>query len=269
MGMIKGALFALASTIFFLAVLSSAIFLTIGSSLDYGIVQNQTVNIVQQLVEQMNITQAINSNLAQMKASCNIINSNYNFSFQGYDFSVSCEDLNKSVSAIIDNSIKRFVNSSYYKEYDCNYWDCFNKYPPTFLISEKSKNYWFKLFYLSMTALIVSSAALFLLIKKKRHLPFLIGGTILASSAIILAIGKVLGSISNDLVSQIIMIFFSKSNFVFIKMLIIGIIILFVGLVIELFRAEFKIYNLFSKGGDSKKAEDKNKEQKDSNPKKK
>ncbi len=269
MGVIRGVLVALASTVFFFAVLSSAVFYTIGSSLNYATVHNQTINIAQQIMDQMNLTQEINSNLQDMKDSCKAVNTDYNLTYQGYTFSIPCEDLNKSISQMISDSLEKFVNSSYYEKYDCNYWDCFDKYPPTFLISEKSRDYWYKLFYFSLSAFLLSSAALFFLIQKKRHLPFLAGIMILVSSAIIFALSRLLSSMSNDILGGIISIFFSRVDFVFIRMLIIGAIIIFAGLAIEFYRAGFKLYNLFSKFRESKKAQDKNKSQKDSDAGKK
>lgn len=119
-----------------------------------------------------------------------------------------------------------------------------------------------------MTALLISGIALFFLVKKKRHFPFVIGTTIIATSLIILALGNLFGSITNQIISQMISLFFSKSTFVFIRRVIIGALFLIAGLIIELYRVEFKIYNLFSKMGE-KKEENKNKEQKGSNSKKK
>lgn len=253
MGFIRGILLILASVVFFFAVLSSALFFTISASLEYSAVQNQTANIVGQLSSQINLTQELNSNLPKIKNYCST-HEDYIIRYGNYTFRVSCEDMNKSVSTIVDNTINNFVSDLYYENYNCNYWDCLDTYSPTFLISEKSRNYWQNWLYYSITALIVSAAALLLLIKKKRHSPFVIGGTILFSSAIILAIGKLLNSISNEIISQVISIFFSKLNFVFIRLLVIGGIIMLIGLAMELFHVEFKIYNLLSKFG-IKKAE--------------
>lgn len=268
MGLIRGGLFVLASVVFFLAVLSSAMFLIVSSSLDYKIVQNQTVNLlVNQLSNQINITHELDSRLLTIENYCQT-GVEYLFGYQNYTFRVTCADINKGSSSIINNTIRNFVQDIYYGNYSCNYWDCFNKYAPTFLISEKSRNYWQNWFYYSMVALLISAAALFLLIKKKRNLPFVAGGTIVTAALIILALGNLLGSIANGMISQIVNIFFSKSTFVFIRMIIIGGLLLIAGLVIELYRVEFKIYNLFSKLGE-KKSEIKDKEQKNSGPKKK
>lgn len=267
MGLIRGTLLVLASVVFFFAVLSSALFFTVSTSLEYSAVQNQTVHLVEQLSNQINFTQQLTNNLPIIRYYCQT-GQDYALKYQNYTFRVSCNDINKSISTIADNTINNFVTDLYYENYNCNYWDCLNTYSPTFLISEKSRNYWQNWLYYSLTALIISAAALLLLIKKKRHSPFVIGGTILFSSAIILAIGKMLNSIPNEAISQVINIFFSKLNFVFIRLLIIGAIIMLIGLAMELFHVEFKIYTLLSKIG-IKKTENKNKAQKDSTPKKK
>jgi hypothetical protein len=268
MGLIRGALLVFASVIFFFAVLSSAMFFIISASLEYSAVQNQTVNIAEQLSNQINLTQELNSRLATIRSYCGT-KENYVFRYGNYTFRISCGDTNKSMSAIIDSTINNFVRDLYYENYNCNYWDCIDKYSLTFLISEKSRSYWQNWLYYSMTALIISAAALFLLIKKKRHSPFLIGATMLFSSAIILAIVRLLKSISNPDISQMIMIFFSKSNYVFVRLLIIGAIIMLIGLAMELFHVEFKIYNLLSKFWKSKEPENKTKPQNTKNQDKK
>lgn len=267
MGLIRGALLIFASVVFFFAVLSSAMFLTISSSLAYSSVQNQTVNIVNQFSSQINVTQEITNRLPTIINYCKS-DGNYSFQYQNNTFKINCSDLNKSISTIINGTINNFIRDTYYANYSCNYWDCFDKYQSTFLISQKSRNYWQNWFYYSMIALLISGTALFFLVKKKRHLPFVMGTTIIVASLIVLELGNLLGSITNETVSQLVSIFFSKSTYIFIRLLIIGGIIMLIGLAMELFHVEFKIYTLLSKLG-IKRAENKNKAQKDSSTKKK
>ncbi len=268
MGFIRGALVVLASTIFFFAVLSSAVFFTIGSSLDYSTVQNKTVDLAGHITEQINLTQMIGSKLSIAKTYCKT-GQNYVFKSGDYNFRLSCEGINQSISSLLGNIMKNFVSDSYYEEYNCKFLDCFGKYPITFLVSAKIQAYCYKLFYFSLTALALSAAALALLMKKRRHLPFVAGGLIILSSLIILGISKLLKVLPNKLVSEIIGIFFSKAGSVFIIMIIIAAIILLAGLVIEFYRAGFKLYNLFSKLEKPKESAGNDKPQKTADTKKK
>ncbi len=268
MGFIRGGLIVLASTIFFFASLSSAIFFTIGSSLNYSEVQNKTLDLVGHISDQINLTQAMSSQLSIIKTYCKT-NPNYVFNYQDYNFRISCRDANKSISTLVNDAIGNFVSDSYYEEYNCKFWDCFEKYPPTFLVSEKFQAYCYNLFYFSLIAFALSAVALFLLVKRKRHLPFLAGGLIILSSLVVLAISKLSSIFSNQIVSAIINIFFSRAGFVFFRMIIIAVIILFAGLVIEFYRVGFKIYNLFSKLEKPKESGNKDKPQKTVNIRKK
>ena len=140
----------------------------------------------------------------------------------------------------------------YYQQYDCNYWDCFSKYtPPFFLISQKSQSYWNDLLYYSITAVILSAILLFFLFKRKYNLLFMSGIVIIVSSFLILGIEKLLAIFSNQIIFNITILFFSQSGFVFVRMFIGGIILIFTGLIVELFRAGFKIYNMFSRIGET------------------
>ncbi len=261
MGFVRGILFVLVSIILLLSVLSSSILFTVSSSLKYEVVQKQATNIVQLLSEQLNLTQQIDSNLGLIEAYCKT-NSDYVFSYQNYAFHFSCQDVN-STSLIINDTINNFVSDSYYKQYNCNYWDCFNKYsPPIFLISDKSQSYWNSLFYVSLAVAILSGIILFFLFKRKYDLLFLSGGAIIVSSLVILGIEKLLVTFSNQIISDMLLLFFSQSNFVFVRLLIAGIILVFAGLLVELFRAGFKIYNMFSRVGETD-SDDKIKPQKD------
>jgi hypothetical protein len=246
MGFIRGLLVVFVSIALLLSVLCSSVFFTIYSSLDYGTVQTHAISVVQPLIEQMNLTQLINANMATINKSCTT-NSDYVFSYQGYTFQFSCQYAN-SAQAIINDAIKNFVSNLYYQQYNCNYWDCFSKYtPPLFLISEKSQQYWYNLFYVSSIISILSAISLFFLFKRKYDLLFLSGGILVISGLLILGIEKLVAMLSNQFISNIAMVFLSQTNFVFLRLIIAGGILIFAGLIVELFRAGFKIYDMFSR----------------------
>lgn len=246
MGFIRGLLFVFVSIILLLSALCSGIFYTISSSLEYNTVQNHAVSVIQPLIEEINLTQILDSNRDAITSYCRT-NPEYVFSYQGYTFQFSCQDVN-STSLIINDAIKNFVSNLYYQQYNCNYWDCFGKYsPPLFLISEKSQQYWLNLFYMALAASILSVILLFFLFKRKYDLLFLSGGILVISALSILGIGKLLATLSNQIISNIALVFFSQTDFVFLRLIIAGIALIFAGLIVELFRAGFKIYDMFSR----------------------
>jgi hypothetical protein len=246
MGFIRGLLLVFVSVILLLSVLCSGIFYTISSSLEYNTVQSHAIGVVQPLVEQLNLTQILEANHNIIAAYCKT-NPDYVFNYQGYTFQFSCQDINDT-TLIISDAIKNFVSNLYYQQYNCNYWDCFGKYsPPLFLISEKSQEYWLNLFYMALAASVLSIVLLFFLFRKKYDLLFFSGGVLVFSAFAILGIGKLLATLSNQLISNVAQVFFSQTNLVFLRLIIAGGVLIFAGLIVELFRAGFKIYDMFAR----------------------
>ena len=270
MGFVRGVLLVTFSMIFFFSILFGGLLYTISSSLSYSSVQEPAFNFINDaIVQPLNLTTMVNPYLPTIQKYCNNTeNSDYVLYMQGYALHVSCSDANSNdVGLLMNNTIKNLASDLYYKTYDCGYWDCFSKYmPPLFVISEKSDNYWTNIFYYVLAAAIASAVALFFLFKKKYDLFFLGGGILIFSSLLLLGISKVTAIFPNQIVKGVMMIFFSQSRTVFIKMLLPGIGLILAGFIIEMFRAGFKIYNMFSRVGEEdeedKKSDKKNKPQK-------
>lgn len=255
MGFVRGMLLVFFSMIFFFSILIGGLLYTMSSSLSYSSVEVNAFNVVQPIVEQLNLSQMIQIGMPVIKAYCQT-NSDYVAYYQGFTFQIPCADINNT-ELMVNDTIKNLVSDLYYKTYDCGYWDCFSKYtPPLFLISEKSDNYWTNLFYYDIAAAIASAVGLFFLFKRKYDLLFLAGGIFIFSSLLLLGISKLVAVLPNQIVQGILMIFFSQSKSIFFKMLLPGIGLIFAGLIVEMFRAGFKIYNMFSRVGEED-AEDK------------
>ncbi|MFZ1970643.1 MAG: hypothetical protein WAU65_00475 [Candidatus Nanoarchaeia archaeon] len=244
--MIKSFFIALSCILLFLSLLTAAISLDLSSSLKYENIQNQAANLSPIINQQFNIIQQVDENLPLIKNYCNN-NPDYVFSYEGYVLHFPCQDVNKDEITIITDTIENFISDSYYKTYNCSYWNCFNQYSPLFLISEKSDNYWQKIFYISLAVFIITTAILFILFKKKQNLPFIVGGFMVIASLPLLGISQILSHLQNVTLSSAASLLFSQSNYIFIRMIIIGVGILLIGIIIELFRAGFKIYDMFSK----------------------
>ncbi len=252
MGFIRGLLVVFISIVLILSVLASSIFFTISSSLDYKNVQGPEINALQPIIAQLNLVEIINSKSSYIVEYCKT-NSDFVYNYQNYTLHFPCQDANNT-SLILNDTINNFVSDSYHQHFDCGYWDCFEKYSPeAFLISEKSHDYWSNLFYIALAAAVVSGVALIFLFKKKYDLLFLLGVALILSAFLISGIGKLITSLANQLLSSFSSIFFSQINSVFWKLIIAGGILIIAGLVVELFRVGFKIYDMFSrfrKGGE-------------------
>ena len=120
----------------------------------------------------------------------------------------------KHTSAIINDAIKNFVSNVYYQQYNCGYWDCFSKYsPPLFLISEKSQQYWSNLLYIALAVSVLSIVLLFFLFRRKYDLLFFSGGILVVFCLAILGIGKLLATLSNQVISNIATSLFFPDRF--------------------------------------------------------
>ena len=206
--MIRGFFLTLLNILLFLSLLTMITSWDLSSSLKYENVQNGMVNLSP------------------------LIGSQFNLSQQAYNN----PDL-----------IKNFTSDLYYKNYNCSYWNCLNQYYIPFLISEQSENYWNNLVYISLAISILITIIIFFLIEKKQNLFFPVGILIIIASLPLLLINQILSHLSNVEISLLVSILLSQFHYVFIRMIIIGIIILLIGIIIKLSQAGSKIYEKFSK----------------------
>jgi cell division protein FtsL len=154
--------------------------------------------------------------------------------------------MSSNASLVLNNTMKNLLNETYYKNYTCGYWDCLNssETSPMFLISEKSQHYWSGMAYTTLIISLLLIALLILLTPKKQSVLFTTGTVLVLDALPLLAFQKIF-SWFPAIVSQIGEIFFSQSNYVIIRMIALGAALIVAGLIIELFLAGFKIYNLF------------------------
>ncbi len=223
--MIRKLFLSLFTILLLLSLISLGISWDLSSSLKYSNIQNQIPSLSQVIIQQFDLPKQVTND-----------------------------------SALISS----FVKNWYYTNYNCSYWKCFSNYSATFLVSEKSDNYWSNLTYifLAISALIV--AIVLLLVEKKYNLFFIVGSLIIIASLPLLLINQILSKFSNSLVSSVGSLFFSQSHYEFTRMIIIGAVIFMIGLAIKLFKKDFKVHETSSKQDGSnitiKKLDVKNKE---------
>ncbi|MBA7707240.1 hypothetical protein ES703_116109 [subsurface metagenome] len=165
MGAIRGVLLVFVSVLLFLVLLVGNTFLTLSLSLNYNNVKPELVStigifvgdgmsfIIEETVGKKvesiedDLSDEINKNLEIMEEYCQN-NSDYVFSYEGNTFVIPCSVVSQGSEAIIEEGITNIVDDFYYAEYNCGFWDCFEKTgSPFFLISQKAKNYWNSKFY--------------------------------------------------------------------------------------------------------------------------
>src|SRR3989344_3299524 len=125
MGFFRGGLLFILSILLLFSFFAANSFLTVSTSLKYENVQKELGPAVQELSEELN---GENSTLFN------------------------------------ETAVKECLQDSYYKEYDCDFWDCFAKeQTPFFLVSQKARDYWKERFYYSLLASLVLLALIFFL----------------------------------------------------------------------------------------------------------
>lgn len=236
-------------------------FLTLSLSLDYDNVRPELVSGTKEILEsQMDLEKTLEKQFEPMELYCQN-NSEFVFNEMGNTFIIPCEIIYQGSEVIIDYAIGSVIKQVYYTEYDCNFWDCLEKTgSPSFLISEKAKNYWNAKFYFLLIISIGLVVLMFVLIQKKTSLPFVVGSTLIISSLPFMKLESLIGWLINPVSSvmgisdtlpssflSIFSIFFSKSYTVFLIMFILGIVLLIIGVLFKIFKIGFKISEHLSK----------------------
>ena len=256
MGVFRSFALIIVAVLLFISFLGLGTFATLDSSLDYNVVSSQ-VKII--LNDSVNFT-LISNYEDILNTSC--LNSTiYNYSDGDYSFAIPCEVIANGTDAIIDYELDVLINESYYKDYNCSFFDCFKETnSPLFLISYHTQDYFNTKFYRFLFFSIILSGLVFILIDKKINFPFTIGlllilsfipvslldsiGTFLFKLILSSAKFAVSGISSLDLKS-FCLIFFTQSNSVFLTGLSIGLILIAITFFLKLFKVGFKVGKLF------------------------
>ncbi len=263
MGFIRGGLFVIASVLLALFFLFGNAFLTLGLSLDYDNVQPELVSVVKDLTEDnLNLEQEIEEKFESMELHCEN-NSEFVFSYEsGQTFVIPCDIISEGLDAVVEYGINSFVEEIYYKDYDCDFWDCLGKEEvPFFLVSEKARDYWNNKFCFLLIVSVILIALMFFLVEQKSHLFFVVGSLLAISALPFMKINWALSFLDTSFL-QFFTIFFVKAYVVFLISFSLGIILLMIGFVLKLLEVGFKIsrfFERFKKKTDEKKFSEKSK----------
>lgn len=249
MGAIRGVLLVFVSVLLFLSFVVTTLFWTLSISLNYENLQKEATTTIRDTIqEKFNIAGELESQSSLIGTYCQT-NTEYVFSYgDEVTISIPCSVALQGTSAIVDEMIKDIVHNIYYKEYDCNFIDCFKKSElPLFLISEKANNYIKSKLYLLLAISFALLVLMFLLIEKKTNMPILAGSLLAVSSLLFFKIDKLFFFISDETAMKILGIFFSKAYSVSLKLLIVAGVLILLGIVLKVFKIGFFISNVFSR----------------------
>ncbi|MFA4953644.1 MAG: hypothetical protein WC584_05455 [Candidatus Pacearchaeota archaeon] len=234
MGMIRGGLLFFAGLLLLVSLIIGNILLTMGMSLSY---ENAKVGLTDSIKKNTNIN--FNQEISSMQIYCQsnqeyVLNSNlYNLG----SVSIPCDVVAQGQDSVVNFVIGKYIETNYYKEYQCNLFDCpLESVAPFVYVSQHAKNYWNQWFYYDLFASLILIGIMFLLIEKKRSIFVNVGTLMIISSLPLLALNWLVSSFN------FADVLFSKVKLVFWVVFIIGLILISIGIA-------FRFWGFFE-GGD-------------------
>jgi hypothetical protein len=257
----------IASILFFVFVLAGNVFLTLSMSLDYDVVRPQVSSTFKGILSNGKDMLADNTNNvsewffdvseAVLQTHCMNNNTEYIFEQKSYTITIPCEAVMQGMDFMIDAGVESVFEATYYQEYDCDFWNCFeNSEYPFFLVSEKAQKYWQGKYYYSLLISAILLVLMFFLVVNKRNFFIISGGILILASLPFLKLAPFF-SFLDDNILQFLNIFISKAGTVFLGCLSLGIVLLAIGLLWHFFHFGKNISKKISEAKNKTKIESK------------
>ena len=242
--------------------------MTLGLSLDYdnvkseltstvtGIVQGQAASIenLGLIKGDLNLSAEVDERMETMREFCQN-NTEYIFAYEDTTFVVPCEIVDQGPEAVIEKGVENAVDRIYYKEYNCDFWDCFDQEElPYFLVSAKARSYWMSKFYLALGASLILAILSFFLVENKKNFPIVLGALIVISALPFVKAEAFIGSVADSAYLGFVTLFISQAPNVFWVMFISGVVILGIGILIHFFHLGTKLAEKINKMKEEKKS---------------
>lgn len=247
MGLIRGTLFTVVSIMLFVSLLSMNTFWTISRSLDYDVLQDELVPLTTStIVNQTDLGEQIDIILPAMELYCLDVNkTEFAYTFSNITYQVPCEAINNGSESVISYIIESLVEENYYKEYDCDLWDC-DASTPSYLISQKAQEYWSEWFYMTLLISILLIVASIIIMENRSGYPLILGGLLIISSLLFAKIEWFFSFLGDFEWISFLGLFFSEAYTVFLIEFIIGIVLILVGISLKFLGLGQWLNNLLS-----------------------
>lgn len=234
MGIIRGGIITLLSVLLLLTLFTGNIFATVSGSLEYNQLKPSLINVSKEVITEYNLLSQLEQMKPYIQMYC-LTNDKVQFNESGLNIDIPCSVALLDTNTIIEYGVTQLVDQLYYKQYDCEFWQCVKEQnPPLVLISEKSYEYWRAFFYWSIILSVIFFMLIFLIAKNKAT-PFIISGILMILTALpFKSLNWVFSLIPIGEIAKFLSIFFMKSHSVFLVMLILGILLLVFGIALKL-----------------------------------
>jgi hypothetical protein len=246
MGFIRGGLLVIVSVLLFVSILTANLLFTISWSLNYDNVKVELKNVVNDLIVKEELSNPLVDDYGKMQTYCQNY-SDYVASYGGSTFIIPCSVVSQGPDAVVDQGISQFIEKIYFANYDCEFFDCFNKNEiPFFIVSAKSQDYFYSKFNYVLMIIGVFSILGFILSEKKSNF-FLLISILIVLAALPFAKFDLLFGLFGGTAKSLLLVFFSKSYSVFLGGIILGVSLFLLGWILKLFKVGFKISTIFAK----------------------
>ncbi len=238
MGFFRSSGLALVCLLFLLSVLALNTFLTLSTSLEYENVQPAVQNVVLDVFSSsLENASSVDDGISLVKDYCNDSGGgDFSFDFENYSIDFSCDNVeNSTFQSFIDEPVSNFVETIYFKQYECEFWSCIGQGNLLVLISQKARDYWKTNMYYSLLASVILLVLMFFLVEKKKNFFVLSGSIIILSSFPFLKLGVFLNGLLSDNLYNLEDIFVSSSDNVFLGAFILGIVLVAIGIMWHFF----------------------------------
>ncbi|MGY4884472.1 MAG: hypothetical protein ACP5NZ_02735 [Nanobdellota archaeon] len=243
MGFIRGIFVTFFSIILFIALIFMNLTLIISLSLEHDTLQPALKNSTDAILSNYLAEGSMFSEEEKMYMEnyCSI-ESEYIFTYENYTFPIPCKIIEEGENSTVNYITDNFIEVIYYEEYNCEFWQCVKSSSiPFVLISKKARDYWNENFMI-LLGLSLLIFALTFLISNDRPGRFIVGGVLIVFSALPFRSLDWALIFVPDNFSSIVSVFFTKAHFVFMTMLIIGILFIVFGILCKIFGWKMKFH---------------------------
>ncbi len=247
MGFLRGALVTVIGVVLLISLFIMNATLTLTWSLEYETLKPVIRDIVDDIAEeQFQLNEYIDEATVTMQKYCEN-ETEFVFNQEGVTLVIPCDEINQGGDSILDYSLDELVDNIYYAEYDCEYWQCIKTTDDYFvLISEKSHDYWKSKFIVFLFISIGLFILMFIVSNRKSN-SFIFAGLLTIVSSLPFIKLTWIARFVPEVLKEIFLSFFARSNNVFIIMMIIGLFLLGLGIVLHFLKWSLKISKLFKK----------------------
>lgn len=252
MSVIRGGLLIVTSILLFISFLIALTFLTISLSLTYDNVQKEAVPLLKGVAsDKIQVMNTLTRDYGLMQDYCQTY-SDYVVTYRENKIILPCNIISQGQEVIIDYGLNKFIESIYFGNYDCGFWQCFNKYSvPFFLMSKQTQKEFSMKFNFSLILIAILCILGFLLSEKRSNFFILLAVLMVLAALPFVQFNWFIGLFGEE-IQSLLSIFFNSSFFVFKSVAIIGAILLVIGLVSKFFK--FDISTIFARKFKRKKS---------------